>query len=736
MTTTEAQRDLEAARLQVEELRSRVRYHEHRYHVLDDPEIGDSEYDALYRELVDFEARFPELITPESPTQRIGGGVAEGFAVVEHREPMLSLGNVFDGEELRSWHARVQRLLEVEEVALVCEPKIDGLAISLVYRESALAVGATRGDGLRGEDITANLRTIRSIPLSVQVEDEPPAFEVRGEVYMSRAEFERLNAERAAAGESLYMNPRNTAAGSLRQLDPAVTAQRGLELFVYQRGWTEGADPPPSQWDALAWMRDAGFPTNPHVQRFEEIAAAAAFCEEWVHRRDELPYAIDGVVVKVDLLSYQRQLGIVGREPRWATAYKFPAEQAITRLRRIEVSVGRTGVLTPFAVLEPVIVGGARVRIATLHNADQIKAKGLRIGDDVIVQRAGDVIPEVVGPVLSRREGREHELKRFRMPRRCPVCKIPVVKDPNGPAYYCPNLRCPPRVARTVEHFASRGAMDIEGFGEQLAARLTELGLVSGVADIYALPERREELLQLDGIGEKTLDNLFAQIRGEQAAPAAAAARRAQHPSRRRRDRAGHRRPLRRHGAAARRRRRGDRGDRWSRPGRRAGAARLPARPRQRRGDRPPRRRRRPHGRRGFRARRPPRGRRRGRHGRPRALVAQRSGGADQGARWPHHRGPQQEDELPPRRRERRLQAHAGRGARDRDPQRGRVPRAPSRARLGGVTSWGRRRARAGYGGQRQLASSGGKPGSPHVVTEVIRPSRTLTPNLPTKYVP
>ena len=519
MTTTEAQRDLEAARLQVEELRSRVRYHEHRYHVLDDPEISDSEYDALYRELVDFEARFPELITPESPTQRIGGGVAEGFAVVEHREPMLSLGNVFDGEELRSWHARVQRLLEVEEVALVCEPKIDGLAISLVYREGALAVGATRGDGLRGEDITANLRTIRSIPLSVQVEDEPPAFEVRGEVYMSRAEFERLNAERAAAGESLYMNPRNTAAGSLRQLDPAVTAQRGLELFVYQRGWTEGADPPPSQWDALAWMRDAGFPTNPHVQRFDEIAAAAAFCEEWVHRRDELPYAIDGVVVKVDLLSYQRQLGIVGREPRWATAYKFPAEQAITRLRRIEVSVGRTGVLTPFAVLEPVIVGGARVRIATLHNADQIKAKGLRIGDDVIVQRAGDVIPEVVGPVLSRREGREHELKRFRMPRRCPICKTPVVKDPNGPAYYCPNLRCPPRVARTVEHFASRGAMDIEGFGEQLAARLTELGLVSGVADIYALPERREELLQLDGIGEKTLDNLFAQIEASRQRP-------------------------------------------------------------------------------------------------------------------------------------------------------------------------------------------------------------------------
>ena len=517
MTTPAAQRDLEAARLQIEELRNRVRHHEHRYHVLDDPELGDSDYDALYRELVDLEARFPELITPDSPTQRIGGAITEGFDVVEHREPMLSLGNVFDGDELRTWYARVRRLLEVEAVALVCEPKIDGLAISLVYRDGALDVGATRGDGLRGENISANLRTIRAIPLRVQLDEAPPAFEVRGEVYMSRAEFERLNAERAEAGESLYMNPRNTAAGSLRQLDPAVTAQRGLELIVYQRGWTEGAGPPPSQWEALAWMRDAGFPTSPHARRFEGIDEAAAFCEAWVRRRDELPYAIDGVVVKVDAVSQQRQLGVVGREPRWATAYKFPAEQAVTRLRAIQVSVGRTGVLTPFAVLEPVIVGGARVSIATLHNAGQVKAKKLLIGDDVIVQRAGEVIPEVVGPVLSRRKGREGELKRFRMPRRCPVCKTPVVRD--GPHYYCPNLSCPPRIARTVEHFASRGAMDIEGFGEQLAARLTELEFIKSVADIYALPDRREELLALDGVGEKTLDNLFAQIEASKQRP-------------------------------------------------------------------------------------------------------------------------------------------------------------------------------------------------------------------------
>ena len=526
MTTPEPRGAHEAARSDSEELRSLVRYHEHRYHVLDDPEIGDSEYDALYRRLVDLEARFPELIAPDSPTQRIGGAVAEGFEVVEHREPMLSLSNAFDGDELRAWYARVLRLLEVESVALVCEPKIDGLAISLVYRDGALEVGATRGDGLRGEDITANLRTVREIPLRVHGDDIPPAFEVRGEVYLSREEFDRLNAEIARANaelaegkrpQPLYMNPRNTAAGSLRQLDPTITAQRRLQLFVYQRGWTEGAAPPASQSAALDWLREAGFPINPHAQRFEGIDDAVAFCEAWVRRRDELPYAIDGVVVKVDDVGEQRQLGVVGREPRWATAYKFPAEQAVTRLRDIQVSVGRTGALTPFAVLEPVVVGGARVSVATLHNAEQVQAKGLLIGDDVIVQRAGEVIPEVVGPVLAAREGREDELRPFEAPERCPVCETPVVTD--GPSARCPNLRCPPRVARTVEHFASRGAMDIEGFGEKLSARLTELVLIRSVADIYGLHERRKELLALKGIGEKTLDNLFAQIEASKQRP-------------------------------------------------------------------------------------------------------------------------------------------------------------------------------------------------------------------------
>ena len=511
--------DLEAARLRVEELRSLVRHHEHRYHVLNDPEIGDGEFDALYRELVELEARHPDLVTPDSPTQRVGGAVAEAFDVVEHREPMLSLGNVFDGDELRAWYERVLRFTEVESFAVVCEPKIDGLAISLVYEQGRLSVGATRGDGRRGEDITSNLRTIRAIPLAVTLAEAPPAFEVRGEVFMPEAEFERLNAERAEAGEPLYMNARNTAAGSLRQLDPSVTANRRLDLVLYQIGWTEEAERPVSQSAALEWMRGAGFPTSPYVERFEDIEDAVAFCEAWVRRREELPYAIDGVVVKVDDVSLQRQLGIVGREPRWATAFKFPAEQAVTRLRRIDVSVGRTGVLTPFAVLEPIVVGGARVSIATLHNADQVAAKDVRIGDDVIVQRAGEVIPEVVGPVRSRREGRRAEIHKFEMPGECPVCATRVVKEGDGPAHYCPNPRCPPRVARGVEHFVSRGAMDIEGFGEQMAARLTELGFVRSVADIYALPARREELLELDGIGEKTLDSLFAQIEASKTRP-------------------------------------------------------------------------------------------------------------------------------------------------------------------------------------------------------------------------
>ena len=498
------------------ELRATLRRHEHLYYVLNQPEIGDTEYDQLYRELVELEAAFPDLVTPDSPSQRVAGTPAEGFAVVEHRIPMLSLGNVFDGEELLAWYERVCRLLERTSVSLVCEPKIDGLAIALQYRQRRFTQGATRGDGQRGEDVTLNLRTIRSIPL-VLPDGAPPALEVRGEVYLSNSEFERLNIQRAEAGEPLYMNPRNTAAGSLRQLDPRITARRRLDWFAYQLGWVEGADlPAGSQSAMLDWLREQGFPTNPYVERFEDIQPAATFCASWVERRSALDYAIDGVVVKVDEFALQRRLGEVGREPRWATAYKFPAEQAVTKLNRIQVSVGRTGVLTPFAMLEPVLVGGVMVGTATLHNEAQVHLKDVREGDFVIVQRAGEVIPEIVGPVLSRREGNP---PRFEMPATCPVCDAEVVRDPAQAASYCPNRSCPAQLARLVEHYASRGAMDIEGMGEKLAHTMVALGYIHSLADIYDLSSRREELLQLKGLGAKTLDRLFHQIEASKRQP-------------------------------------------------------------------------------------------------------------------------------------------------------------------------------------------------------------------------
>ena len=512
----EAAADFEAARERVETLRAEIRHHDHSYHVLQEPEIGDSQYDALMRELRDLEDRHPELITPESPSQRVSGEPSESFPEHEHRQPMLSLGNVFGAEELEAWQTRVGRLLERDDFAFVCEPKIDGLAISLIFEGGHFAVGATRGDGLRGEEITTNLRTIRSLPLVLNGAHDA-AFEVRGEVYLSQGEFERLNRERAASGEQLYMNPRNTAAGSLRQLDPKKTASRNLDLFVYQLGWTEDADGPESQWEALELLREAGFPVNPHARRLESVEEVAAFCLEWERRRDELDYEIDGVVIKVDDFALQRELGVVGREPRWATAWKFPAEQAVTRLQKIQVSVGRTGVLTPFAVLEPVIVGGVMVRMATLHNADHVAELDIRAGDDVIIQRAGDVIPQVVGPVLSRRKGRR--LRRFKMPTTCPVSGDPVVHDPGEAAYYCPNIDCPVQVSRTLEHYTGRSALDIEGFGEQLSFRLVDLDFVETLSDLYALPARREELLALDGIGEKTLDALFLRIEASKQQP-------------------------------------------------------------------------------------------------------------------------------------------------------------------------------------------------------------------------
>ena len=517
--STSDTREYESARERVEELRTQIRYHDYRYYTLAEPEIGDSQYDAMMRELRAVEEQHPELITPDSPTQRVSGEPAEGFAVVEHREPMLSLSNVFDREELLAWQRRMTRLIEREDFTYVCEPKIDGLAISLVYRGGHFEYGATRGDGLRGEDITSNLRTIRSIPLVLQADPDslPPAFEVRGEVYLSKEEFRRLNEQRAEAGEQLYMNPRNTAAGSLRQLDPRVTASRRLDVFIYQLGWVEGERPVASHSEAIAWLRSLGFTTNPLTETFNDVDRVATFCENWVERRDGLEYEIDGVVIKVDDLATQRALGVVGREPRWATAWKFPAEQAVTRLNAIQVSVGRTGVLTPFAVLEPVFVGGVTVSMATLHNLDHVRELDIRAGDDVIVQRAGDVIPQVVGPVLSRREGRN--LPIFEMPETCPVCGTPVAHDEGEAAYYCPNRQCPTKLARLIEHFTSRYALDIEGFGEERSAMLVDRGFVTSLADLYDLPGKREQLLEVEGIGPKTVDAMFAELEKSKTQP-------------------------------------------------------------------------------------------------------------------------------------------------------------------------------------------------------------------------
>jgi DNA ligase (NAD+) len=510
--TTEEQRDAERAKLRVEELRSQVNHHDYLYHVLDSPEIADAEYDALMRELRELEGRFPELITPDSPTQRVSGQPIEAFGVVEHRLPMLSLGNAFEEEELRAWYRRVVNLSERQDLALVCEPKIDGLAVALVYENGSFLQGATRGDGARGENITQNLRTIRSIPLSVT---RPAAqrFEVRGEVYMTKSGFEALNEERAGQGQPLFASPRNSAAGSLRQLDPGITATRPLDIFLYQLGWADGSFPQ-TQWDTLHWLGELGFRVNPHIKRFTDLEAVIEHVKGWEAHRDSLDYEIDGLVIKVDEFGVQRALGSVGREPRWAIAFKFPPTQATTKLLDIAVNVGRTGSLNPFAVLEPVIVAHARVKLATLHNEDDIRRKDIRVGDTVIVQRAGDVIPQVVGPVVSLRSGKE---KRFKMPAKCPVCKTPVVRPEGEAMSYCPNRACPAQIFRLLTHFASRGAMDIEGLGESMAQQLLDSGLVYDIGDVYSLT--KEQLVTLERMGEKSADNLLAGIEASKQRP-------------------------------------------------------------------------------------------------------------------------------------------------------------------------------------------------------------------------
>jgi len=504
---------VQEAKLKAEELRSLINYHDYRYYVLDQPEISDAEYDQLVSQLRKIEDHYPELITPDSPTQRVSGQPVEAFGIVQHRLPMLSLANAFSQQQFRSWYRRVLNLAEVERLDMVCEPKIDGLAVALVYQEGRLVQGATRGDGLRGENITENVRTIRSLPMLLRTNQVPQQFEVRGEIYMPKSGFERLNQELSERGERLFMNPRNAAAGSVRQKDPRLTARRPLDIWVYGLGWADGPYPS-THWETLHWLKELGFRINPHIARYDDLESVDIYYREWEEKRHELEYEIDGIVVKVNDFDLQARLGHVGREPRWAIAYKFPPIQATTKLLKIAINVGRTGSLNPYAILEPVRVGGVTVKQAALHNEDDVRRKDIRIGDTVIVQRAGEVIPQVVGPVVSKRSGRE---KEFVMPKRCPVCGGQVYRPPGEAMSYCTNRACPAQAFRWLTHFVSRGAMDIEGLGEQWCYVLLDKGLIEDPADLYSLT--KEELLKLERMGPILADKIIANIQASKNRP-------------------------------------------------------------------------------------------------------------------------------------------------------------------------------------------------------------------------
>lgn len=498
--------ELVQARKRVEELRARIEHHDYRYYVLAAPEISDAEYDALVRELASLEQRFPELITKDSPTQRVGERPSVLFAPARHAEPLLSLDNAFDMGELRAWFARVEKNLGTRECPPVfCEPKIDGVSVAVVYEHGRLVRAATRGDGFVGENVTANARTIRTLP--TRLHGRPPeSLEIRGEVFLPVAEFERLNFELGSAGKPLFANPRNAAAGSLRQKDPEVTASRPLRVVFHGLVRVRGAVLK-THGETLELFRACGLDVPARGLRCTSIGEVETYIRELEERRHALEHEMDGVVVKLDDYDARAELGATSKAPRWAIAFKFPSEEQTTRLRDIQVSVGRTGVLTPFAVLEPVRIGGVTVSLATLHNEDEIARKDLRIGDMVVVRRAGDVIPEVVAPVPSVRTGGE---RRFRMPRECPACAQPISRDAGEVASYCKNLRCPAQVLARLVHFASRSAMDIQHLGEQTAAMLIERGLAADPADLFFL--EAEDLSSLPGFGPRAAANLIVAI--------------------------------------------------------------------------------------------------------------------------------------------------------------------------------------------------------------------------------
>ena len=494
-----------AARLA--ELRKEIESHNYQYYVLDDPLIPDEEYDRMFRELLELERQHPELAAPDSPTQRVGAEPQEKFGKVKHYRPMLSLANAFNEKELRAFQKRVSNLLETSQIDFVSELKIDGVAVALTYQQGQFVRGATRGNGLVGEDVSSNLRTVKSIPLRLRSgEPSPDVVEIRGEAYLPLSAFNRINEERTKAKETPFANPRNAAAGALRQLDPRVTASRPLAFFAYSIGYVEGVEFR-TQKQALTTLSQWGFPVNPHHRYHSLIDEVVEFCQKWEKRRNSLDYQIDGVVVKVNNLDDQDRLGFVSREPRWAVAYKFPSQLTTTRLLRIGINVGRTGALNPYAVLDPVELEGVTIRLATLHNEGDIRRKDIRQGDIVIVKRAGDVIPQVVGPVREKRTGAE---RKFVYPKSCPVCKARVERKAGEALAYCTNRRCPAQSLEALKHFVSQGALDIRGLGARTLAKLLDLNLIEDPADLYFLTA--EQLSQLSGFQEKSVANLLDSI--------------------------------------------------------------------------------------------------------------------------------------------------------------------------------------------------------------------------------
>jgi DNA ligase (NAD+) len=510
----EEERALAEAQLRVEELRELINHHLYRYHVLDDPEISDAEYDELIRELRTLEERFPELITPDSPTQRVGAAPADLFKPVRHRAPMLSLDNAFSTGELRAWGARVERGLAGVIPTFVSELKIDGVAVALTYEDGVLTQAATRGDGRTGEDITANVRTVKEIPRRLAVPEPPTVIEVRGEVYFPVKAFEKLNRQLTETGKRPFANPRNAAAGSLRQKDPKVTRSRPLRMWVHSFGAAEGVvfD---SHSAFLDWADSAGLPVPDTTEKVSTLHEVLGFLRRWEKRRHSLDWEIDGAVIKVDDAKLQRRLGATGHAPRWAIAYKFPPEERTAPLKSIDVHTGRTGKVTPFAVLDPVVVGGVTITYATLHNEDEVRRKDVRKGDTVIVRRAGDVIPEIVGPVLAKRP---KNARRWKMPKTCPSCGTPLVRREGEVDWRCPNKAgCPDQSVEWLFHFAGRGAMDIEGLGYMTVMALLRRGLIQDPADVYRLTA--EDLSQLDGFADKSIDNLLRAIEASKDRP-------------------------------------------------------------------------------------------------------------------------------------------------------------------------------------------------------------------------